>query len=365
MFGCYEIPGYGGASTAAYRFFKLVQRRGFDASFVNLVSKEDDERFKRLFGREYGNPEGLKNVNNCLLDQPLFSGQDNLSRLLKMLDSDIMVGFDYIAAFLMNQAAPQEYLIFYTMGCEQLKSYVNQDQFADLQAFTQFAASSGEQLPVRSRFEKEAAENADLIITHSDVIRSLYASFFPGCVRKFHDDVIWVADWIYQEALEFSRFNKPFASRSIDLLFIASSWNRPEKNFSKVKRVAKRLKNLRIHLVGETDTKFQGVTHHGLVTDRCTLFSILGDARTVASLSLYDAAPQILFEGSALGCNLVASKNSGNWMVCNESLLVDPFTDERAAAVIRKSLRTKLPDNIDHFLAKNSYESFVNVLSKF
>ena len=101
------------------------------------------------------------------------------------------------------------------------------------------------------------------------------------------------------------------------------------------------------------------------MADRCTLFSILGDARTVASFSLYDAAPQILFEGSALGCNLVASKNSGNWVVCNESLLVDPLTDDGAEAAVRKSLGAKFPDNIEHFLAKHSYEGFVDVLSKF
>jgi glycosyltransferase involved in cell wall biosynthesis len=365
VFGCYEIPGYGGASTAAYRFFELVQRQGYEASFINLVSQEDDLRFNRLFGRNYGNPKALKNVSNCLLDQPLFSQQDNLSRLLMTLESDIMVGFDYIASFLMKQAAPQTYLIFYTMGCEQLKAYVDQNHISDLQAFSQFAARSGQKLQVRHRFEKEAAENADLIITHSDVIKSLYVRFFPECISKIHDKVIWVADWIYQEALEYRHFKKPFAARSVDLLFIASSWSRIEKNFSMIKNLVPHLKDLRIHLVGETDIKIHGVTHHGLVTDRSTLFSILGDARTVASLSLYDAAPQILFEGSALGCNLVSSKNSGNWMICNENLLVNPLTEDRALAAIRKSLRAEALDNIEYFLGKDSYNSFVDVLSEF
>ena len=30
-----------------------------------------------------------------------------------------------------------------------------------------------------------------------------------------------------------------------------------------------------------------------------------------------DAAPGILFEGAVMGCNLVASKNCGNWEVCH------------------------------------------------
>jgi hypothetical protein len=251
VFGCYEIPGYGGASTAAYRLFELVQQQGYDASFINLVSQQDDARFNRLYDGNYGNPKGLKNVNNCLLEDPLFLRQESLSRLLITLESDIMLGFDYIASFLMKQAAPQTYLVFFTMGCEQLKSYVGQGQIQDLQAFFEFADRPGQELQVRHRFEKEAAENADLIIIHSDVIKSLYAGFFPECTGKFHDKVIWVADWIYQEALEYRHLSKPLAARSIDLLFIASSWNRIEKNFSMVKQLVPCLKNLRVHLVGD------------------------------------------------------------------------------------------------------------------
>jgi len=51
------------------------------------------------------------------------------------------------------------------------------------------------------------------------------------------------------------------------------------------------------------------------------VFRLMGNAKTIVSTSRYDAAPGILFEGSVMGCNLVASRNCGNWKICHTELL--------------------------------------------
>jgi hypothetical protein len=41
MLCCYEVPGYGGASTAGYDLFQRMLSDGIDAQFVNLIDPRD------------------------------------------------------------------------------------------------------------------------------------------------------------------------------------------------------------------------------------------------------------------------------------------------------------------------------------
>jgi glycosyltransferase involved in cell wall biosynthesis len=162
--------------------------------------------------------------------------------------------------------------------------------------------------------------------------------------------------------LDFARLQEPFHKREIDVIFIASSWNRSEKNYKFVKEIASRLKDLNIHVVGEVEKKDNNATYHNLITNRKEMFGLLGNSKTIVSPSLFDAAPGILFEASAMGCNIVASKNCGNWMLCNEILLVDPFNLSSFLEKIHLSLSKKYDDNINYFFKTNSYNNFIETI---
>jgi hypothetical protein len=90
----------------------------------------------------------------------------------------------------------------------------------------------------------------------------------------------------------------------------------------------------------------------------------MGRARAVVCPSLFDAAPGILFEGSVMGCNVVTSKNCGNWELCNDELLVSEYTADAFAEAIRRANTAKLPDNLDLFLEPSSYRALKDVLEK-
>ena len=68
----------------------------------------------------------------------------------------------------------------------------------------------------------------------------LYRHFFPSFEGKIYPRVVWFAEWIYRNASEYSYLASPFHQRDIDILFIASNWRRPEKNYPWVKTVAAR-----------------------------------------------------------------------------------------------------------------------------
>lgn len=364
LLGCFEVPGWGGASTSTYKLFEIMRADGIEVNYVNLIAQEDAEFFRGLFGDNVGNPKQLPEVWNCFLNESTYNRHPELENLIQGISPDIMVGVGWIAALLMKRAAPDRNLIYVTSGCDQMKAYV--EKYAT--DFLSLAGRNGESelRPFApSLLEKEAVAISDFIITHSETNLFLYRYFFPSFTGKIYPRVIWFAEWIYQDASEYSSLAKPFHQRDIDVVFVASNWSRPEKNYSWVESIVCEAPDLQIHIVGATEQEFPQAIHHAPIANRQFLFSLLGRAKSIACPSLFDAAPGILFEGSALGCNLVASKNCGNWSLCNQSLVADPFSRQVFLDKIRLSLTGPYQNNIDNFFQSGSYSDLLETILAF
>lgn len=364
LIACYEIPGYGGANTASYQLFETLQQEGFDVHYLNLIDEQDRSFFEFTFGPNYGNPDSLAHVYNCALQGVLYGPHPELKALIDELAPDLIVGVDFIAALLMKRAALKTPLIFLTAGCQQVKDSVTGQIVNDLIHQERVIAEAKDTPRRCCREEVEAADICDLIVTHSNITLALFQYFFPYLHGKIYSQPIWFGEWIYREALKYSKLAKPFAQRDIDVLLVSSSWVRPEKNYPGVRKLIGALPGTAIHIVGEIEEKRRlgSACYHGLVTERDRLFELMGRAKTVASLSLYDSAPGILFEASAMGCNIVTSKNCGNWMICHDDLLADPFNAAAFANAVRLSLTQKYRDNMKFFLETASYRQFTEIL---
>ena len=365
LLGCFEVPGYGGANTAAYSLFGCLQRDGFDVAYVNLIDREDTRYFQYVFGAAFGNPQGLANVHNCLLQAPLFDPHAELAALIRQIGPQIMIGMGYIAALLLKQAAPTIPLLFLTTGSTQTKIALAKKRTKNLQTFCQTLAQSSGRPPRYHVEERRALEASDLVLTHSDLILFLTQHLFPALNGQIYPQVIWWAEWIYHEALSYQALQQPFAKRDIDLLFISNEWSRYEKNYALVENLASALPDRHIRIVGEAKATLPHVYYEGFINDRERLFALMGQAKTVVCPSRFDAAPGILFEASAMGCNVIASKNCGNWQLCHEQLLVEPFHAQQFLSKIALSLTQKFPDNIDVFLKTKAYQQLVEIITVF
>jgi len=363
LLACYEVPGYGGASTAAYQLLQQMRRSGLDVSFLNLIDEQDAEYFRFTFGENFGNPARLQNTHNCILNGPLYFPHSELTDLIAGIEPDVLIGEDFIAALLMKRAFPSAPLVFYTSGSLLMKDAIERDGIKDFLAQEEIIRKAISRPVVPQNEEFKAIDLAHLVIANSDMVAFLHRYYYPFHACKIYSDVLWKAEWIYNEAARFSAFKTPFDQRDIDVLFVASSWERPDKNFPMLKKIASRLKGASIHVVGGSEERLPHVTHHELITAREELFRLLANAKTVVCPSLCDAAPGILFEGSALDCNVVTSKNAGNWRLCNEQLLVEPFTSAEFVSKIRLSLCKKFEDHMDYFLQTNSFRKLIDVLS--
>lgn len=362
VLGCFEVPGWGGLTTATYRLFETMLEEGIDVHYLNLIREADVEVFRQRFGPAYDNPRGLPHVLTCRLRAPLHEPQAGLAALLAEVDPASMAGMGDIATYLMKRAARGVPVVFVTGGCMQVDPAA---PFTE-QGLPPYGPGSGPDAPsvAPDWKEREAAGMADRIVTHSEMIRELYRHFYPRDGHKIHPRVVWFAEWIHADALRHAAHARPFAARDVDALFVASSWTRVEKNVGMVAEIAARLPDARIHVVGEAPERIPGVTHHGIVSTRDALFRLMGRARTVVCPSLFDAAPGILFEASAMGCNVVASRNCGNWALCHEDLLVDPYTADGFAERIRRAREREYPDRMESFLRSGSYREIVRVLEE-
>jgi len=362
LLGCYEIPGYGGASTAGYQLFEDLQKDGFEVYYLNIIHPDDGEYFRYVYGENFGNPKTLKKVSNCVLKNKLFGPHPELAECIQRLAPQVHIGIGHLAALLMKQVAPDLPLIFLPSGCDQAQQDIlrGKGDFLTLQRHI-LAGHSPPLIP--SGEESEAVELANLIIPHAEAIKLLYQYYYPSHVGKLYEKVVWRGEWIYNAGLRYASLARPFEERDIDLLFLASSWRRSIKNFPLVAKIASHFPDRHIHIVGDGQPPLGTVTQQALIVAREELFALMGRAKTVMCPSLFDAAPGILFEAAAMGCNLIASQNCGNWRICHPGLLVE--LEERADMFtkIRLSLERPFPDNIDYFVRTHSYKTLMDILA--
>lgn len=365
LIGCFEVPGWGGASTSAYELFSNFYKDGHEVTFVNLISTLHGEYFKTLFDVNLGNPKQLPNVYNYFLTPPDYSYQEKLEEIINKINPDVILAIGWIAAIVMKKASPQKKLIYLTTGSDQVKNYIKFKKLDSYLYLEKFIKKNNYRLSILSKEEREAVVSADFVITHSEMMQDVYKYFYKSMRGKIFSETIWFAEWIYNDAINYKHFSKNFNEREIDVIFIASDWARLEKNYILVKKLVKHFDDLNIYVVGKVPEEVGTATYTGVLTDRNKLFEMLGNTKTVVCPSIFDSAPGILFEASALECNIITSKNCGNWQICNKALLVDPFEKKYFYEKISVSLEKKFEDNVHYFLQSGSYKKLKEAVNLF
>ena len=360
LIACYETPGWGGAATVAYLLYERLRRDGIAHGYINLIARKDEAFLHRTFGINYGNPKNLPDVHNCYLDEPLWRGHDNLAAGIRQYQPDRLIGYGFIAGRLLQLAAPEIPVVMFTAGARQLSHLIESGAVKDFVSFCR-TVDSGITYPMPSTHpERQAAEAAELLFIHSPLVRTAFDHLIPAVAGKTYANNISVADFIFAEAKAFAHLSRRWQYRDIDLLFIASDWSRPEKNYRLVRKIAKQTRNLRVHIVGKVHRLCTGAQHHGVIAEREKIYDLLGRTKALVCPSRSDAAPGILFEAAAMGCNVIASRNCGNWELCNARLLIEPFT--LASCLKKIALAQTAPYAADDEKFRGGYRDLIETL---
>ena len=361
MLGITEPPGYGGGSSAAYGFFRQLCADGHDAHLANMVEHRDEPYYRFMFGESLGNRATLPTMRPVMLRGGLASSQPALAEHVREVAPDLLVAFGHQAALLLCDAAAGRPVVFVTQCCRVAQDHVTSGYASHALQLQALLVRAGGMRLVNPR-EREAVRRSSLVITHSPMTLALMQASYPREVGRLFPAPFSFGKWISDEARAHAPLARPFAARDIDVVLVASSWMRREKNWPWVEALARALPKASIHVVGDVPRRIPGVTHHGFVASREALMTLLGRARCVACPSLIDAAPGVLFEGSVMGCNLVASANCGNADICSPSLLIDPFTPAVFVDRVRAALRAPISDRAPALDLEGAHASLVGVL---
>lgn len=356
---CFEPPAYGGASTSAYQLFRELHRK-VPVNYLSLVERRTACLAKRRFGDDYHNPEHLGGVWEYLLEGSTYKHQPGLEELIDDLSPGLLVGMGYIGGYVAKRARPDLPLVLITTGCQQVKDGLFNGAFDTVGELVAGDAAG----PIYNDIEEEALDLADVVVTHSELTRTLYQWYFPRHVSKIFTRVIWFYDWIYGSAARSSKTSKAFDDRDIDILFVASEWSRVEKNYALVRTLCNRFGHRTVHIVGNTDDPLPNVEHHGLLPNRRVL-ELMSRAKTLVCPSRFDAAPGVLFEGAALGCNLVASLNCGNHQLCHPDLVVKDYNLDAFSERISRGLEQSFPSNTEYFSKQDGLSWLIDLLTQF
>lgn len=365
LFTSLSVPGMGGSSTAAYDLFTRMGGDWGTVHFLNLVEQHRVAFVECHYGPAAGNPRALPNVHTHRLPRNFYAPQPELSALVDALDPDVIIGVGWIAAGALLRAAPGRRTALLTGSCRSAQDYVTTGRAKDVVSLIDMLGASRD-MPLRvAEGERDVYQACSLVLTHSAQTLGLVERFFPRALGKIYPEVFWFAEWICDGARAWTHHARSFDERDIDVLFIATTWSRREKNYPLMTALARCFRRAAVHVVGEASGLPRSVTYHGFVAERERLFELLGRTRCVVCPSLMDAAPGVLFEAAVLGCNVVASRNCGNWELCHPDLLADPFELGRFVDCIGRAVKRKYQDQLDRFLAPSSYDSFVRTISAF
>lgn len=353
----YEVPGWGGAATTRYDLFARMQREGMDVAFVNLVHAADAMFFQRTFGPTFGNPAQLADVHTHVLELPLWRPHAPLTATIDALQGDLLVGVGFVATRLLRLACPTLPLAMLTTGSRRLKTLIADGTVRDFVSFRRNALRGVRYRAPLDNPEAGAEAAADLIIPHAPPARFALEYFARLQKPKLYPRDLSMADVVYEEALR-SGPGRSFHERDIDVLFACSSWHDPEKNLPLLRRLVAAMPHRTVHVAGELDETLPARCH-GLV-DRAALLDLMRRARVFVSPSLFDAAPNVLFEASALGCNVVASPNCGNADLCHQSLRVERPSVAAFVRSIEQALQAPHADNRAKFFG--GYRELVDTL---
>lgn len=363
LLGTTEPPAVGGSGTAAWALFRRMLADGYDAHFVHLVDQDEAAYYRLVTAGTVGTPAEASRVHTCWLRGALNHPHPELTALVNDIDPTVTVGFGFLATILLTGASPAKPAAFVTGSCRQAHDHVVSGRVRDSVSLERLLAANAYRPRLLNGTERRAVERASIVVTHSAQTLALMEHFFPSWTGKIYPRVISFAEWIAADAQAWIHHARPFRERDIDALFVAADWDRRVKNYAMVEALAARLAGASVHVVGHVPQTIPTATHHGFIAVRERLFALMGRARAVVCPSMIDAAPGILFEASAMGCNVVASKTCGNWELCHPALLADSCTLDAFDQCLSRARTAQYRSQLDRFLGRQSYRELMAVLN--
>jgi len=339
-----SFPYLGGSSTYLYLLFETLKKRFPALECWNIITSHTWKVGSRHYGPHWPNPKGFDDVRTFVLDGR--RGVTKIRHALREKPVAAILSKSRKTSALLKQLEPAATLWHLTSTCSIIKSGIATGRFASMESAIRRLHTDG--IPKRGSLEEQAAvKAADRILCHTNSMKLWYYTFYPEYRDKIEDEVFW--DYpLLQKHFHHVATKTPWKKRPIDLLFVASDWRRPEKNFPLMKKLCQSFHDKKIMVVGFLPKPLPNevITFDAMSQEK--VVEAMGQAKVVICPSRYDEGPNVLFEAALAGSNIVCSRNCGNFQLTPKELLAKLELPDFVRK-IKRALQEQRPHNTAYF----------------
>ena len=363
---CHGVAGTGGGSTCAYALFRAMRADGIDVRYLTVVEERDEAYYLYMCGAHYANPDRLDGASCCVLRGSFDAPHPELAAAIAACSPSVVLAVGDLAAILATGHAGAVPVVLFLTGADDLP-----ERRTPLEARPRFsravhaARAENENTPPWSRaphpcFAPVAARTSYLVVAPSEPARQLFVASYPSFAGKVHPRAVAPASWLERDLARFQHLRRAWPERDIGAIFVANRWRRSVKGLALVEDIVEKVERP-IVVVGEGARGLRGVEWVGLKTDRAEYLKLLGRARAVVCPSNFELSSTLLYEGVAMGCNVVASADCGNVEVCDPELVATPGDAASFAHKIELASRAEPPPSIP--TGDDAYRDLIETLA--
>lgn len=373
-----QYPGYGGGATNSYNIFKFLKSIGFErvvcAFFVH-------EKFINQPNFNY-NPDNLDNV-------VCFSRKNmNESEIIKKINMSINLGENenfamalcknIWAAEFVPKIYPNVPLIYLVSGNAHITQRVNENP--DL-CYTKLVSDEKiwkELISTKNENEISAMKKSKYILCNSEnslfATNAIYGNIYGHKIKKLY--TTYFTNFVNMINFNFEYEN--FSDRPIDLIYIASNFDRNIKGKHMAQKIFNNLessykgKKINIVVIGDnvSSMNFNDTKSVKYITmekiNNSDVLKYLYNTKVLIIPSLYEACPNTMHEGIIAGAQVLVSENVGSFEILDPKNVVKDYNNasEWSEKIINSlSLENNNPNlNYLHIVVSDFMKLFSDVV---
>ena len=363
-----QYPGNGGAATNTYKLNKYFLQQKIKVYCIFILCQREDISKINI------DPDNLGNVTyiRCSVKngEPLdynhtykkyikytsdFINQFK-NKIIKYLggNPDIILSKNYLAPITSHFLFPEAKIYYLVSGLFYMSILNNyRDEFISAQMVlnnpTHYVKliDSFKKHPIFINIlqEIQTLKMVDRVIYNSPLTRDLSKLYF--------------GDLIKNEMIINTSLLKPidstcddFNSRFYDIIFVSSSFKRKIKNPPFVNKLFldKRLTQYKKIVIGDNNIFDPLIENITILNQQLNskVLEYMRNSKVLILPSLFDSSPNTIYEALECRCNIVTSKNIGNYQIFNpDSICEDVFDIEEWIKKIERNLDQKIINNIN------------------
>jgi hypothetical protein len=339
-----DIPYIGGSATNLYNILKYLQNNKNYNIITIFISNVDIADY---------NPLNFKNVHKINFD---LTTEIELKKLKEYyINNGVMFKYIFCKNYKIfpyfRNIFYESYIIFSPSGLRMISSSTENQYLLDLK-LNNIYYSKYNTLSLSNNIYKfindndkfldiYALKNSDIIIPNSLVTYNV--------INNIYDNLENLNYSINITNINLQNINNNnFNEREYDIIFIAYNWKRNIKNYKLVIDIINKIEidPKKIIVIGNEQIKYNKNIVSIDYLENNKINDLLKKCKTLIITSYYDSNPNVLIEGVANGCNIVTTKNVGNYEnIDNRGLVINYNDISEWIKIITNSLKERYKYN--------------------